>query len=103
MTNNILEDLRKNSEDISNLSKRFEETGRQNYQIQKGGLAYRMMVELVVGMVLGIGIGYGVDYVLNTFPIFLIIFSLLGFAAGIRVMLQTAKQIKFENEKEEKS
>ena len=99
MTNNISEDLRKNSEDISSFSKSVRETGRQNYQAQKGGLAYRMIVELVVGMVIGIGIGYGIDYVLNTFPVFLITFSLLGFAAGVRVMLQTAKQIKFENKK----
>ena len=101
MTDDISEALRKNSEDIESLSENSEGTATNTFKIQTGSLAYRMMVELVVGMIMGIGIGYGLDYVFNTFPLFLIVFSLLGFAAGVRVMLQTAKQINSENTKEE--
>ena len=102
MTDDISEALRKNSEDIESLSENSEGTATKRFKIQTGSLAYRMMVELVVGMIMGIGIGYCVDYAVNTFPLFLIVFSLLGFAAGVRVMLQTAKQINLGNTKEEK-
>ena len=59
----------------------------------QGEVAWRMVVELVTGMVLGLTIGFGLDYAFGARPIFLIIFALLGFAAGIRVMLGTAKQM----------
>ncbi len=60
----------------------------------QGEVAWRMVVELVSGMVLGLGLGYGLDVLLGTRPIFLIIFCLLGFAAGIRVMLGTARDME---------
>lgn len=59
----------------------------------QGEVAWRMVVELVTGMVLGLAIGYGLDVLFGTRPLFLIIFVLLGFGAGIRVMLGTAKQM----------
>ncbi len=66
----------------------------------QGELAWRMVIELVTGMFLGLAIGYGLDAVFGTLPIFLIIFALLGFAAGIRTMLGTAKGLgrKMEGE-----
>ena len=100
MSKELSEEIKKNSEQIKALIK--EETSRSTIstveKLQDGSLAYRMMVELVVGMVLGVGVGYGLDYLFDTFPIFLIMFSLLGFFAGIRVMLQTANQINADKE-----
>ena len=55
-------------------------------------LAWRMVIELVAGLVIGFGIGYGLDVLLGTLPIFLVLFVLLGFAAGVRVMLRTAAE-----------
>lgn len=60
----------------------------------QGEVAWRMVIELVSGMVLGLGIGYGLDVVFATRPVFLVIFALLGFAAGIRVMLGTAREME---------
>ncbi len=60
----------------------------------KANQAWRMVLELVVGMALGIGIGYGLDRLFGTLPIFLVIFSLLGLAAGIRVMMRTAREVQ---------
>lgn len=57
-------------------------------------LAWRMVIELVVGMALGVGIGYGLDSLFGTLPIFLMIFAMLGFAAGIRTMMRTADEVK---------
>ena len=104
MDNDIARDLKKNSADIKSLSERnydSSSTPRGVQQIKQSSIAYRMMVELVVGMVFGISIGYGLDFLFNTFPIFLVIFSLLGFAAGIRVMLQTANQINIVKDQSE--
>lgn len=65
----------------------------------QGEVAWRMVVELVTGMVLGLAIGFGLDVVFNTRPIFLVIFSLVGFGAGIRVMLGTARQMAKDAER----
>ncbi len=59
----------------------------------QGEVAWRMVIELVTGMLLGVGIGYGLDVLFGTLPIFLIIFSLLGFAAGVKTMLGSARQL----------
>lgn len=54
-------------------------------------LGWRMVTELVTGIALGGGIGYAIDYYAGTTPFALIAFVLLGFAAGIKTMLNTAK------------
>jgi ATP synthase protein I len=59
----------------------------------QGEVAWRMVIELVVGMLLGLSIGYGLDHVFGTQPILLVIFAMVGFAAGVRTMLGTAKQM----------
>lgn len=64
----------------------------------QGEVAWRMIIELVTGMVIGMGIGYGLDVLLGTLPICLITFALLGFAAGIKTMLGTAKQMKTQED-----
>ena len=45
--------------------------------------AWRMVTELVAGLVIGLGIGYGLDVLLGTTPIFMVLFILLGLAAGV--------------------
>ena len=59
----------------------------------QGEVAWRMVIELVSGMVLGLAIGYGLDLLFGTLPLFLVIFSLLGFGAGVRVMMGTARDM----------
>jgi ATP synthase protein I len=53
-----------------------------------------MVIELVVGMVLGLAIGFGLDALFGTRPVFLVVFALLGFAAGVRTMLRTANEVR---------
>lgn len=55
-------------------------------------LAWRMSLELVVGVALGGGIGYGLDELFGTRPFLLIIFLLLGFAAGVKTVMATAQR-----------
>lgn len=64
----------------------------------QGEMAWRMVIELVVGMLLGLSIGYGLDFVFGTQPIFLVIFALLGFVAGVRTMLKTAKVMQAKHD-----
>lgn len=59
---------------------------------------WRMVIELVVGVIMGFGIGYGLDSLFGTLPIFLVLFIMLGFAAGLRVMLQTAAEMQKKGE-----
>jgi ATP synthase protein I len=56
-------------------------------------VGWRMVIELVTGLGLGAGIGYGLDVLFGTLPLFLVLFTLLGFAAGVRTMLQSAREL----------
>lgn len=51
-----------------------------------------MVIDLAAGIVVGGGMGWGLDVVFGTMPLFLILLVLFGFAAGVRVMLQTAAE-----------
>ena len=56
--------------------------------------AWRMVTELVAGLLIGFVIGYGLDYALGTKPIFLVIFILLGFAAGVKTVIGSAQELQ---------
>lgn len=54
-------------------------------------LAWRMVVDLAAGIAVGLTIGWGLDSLFGTKPLFMVVFVLLGFAAGVRVMLRSAE------------
>jgi ATP synthase protein I len=56
-----------------------------------------MVTELVSGLLIGFGIGYGLDVFFETLPIFTVVFIFLGFAAGVRVMLSTARELQMQH------
>lgn len=56
--------------------------------------AWRMVIDLVAGLAVGFVIGYGLDVVFGTLPFLLVTFTLLGFAAGVRGMLATARELQ---------
>ena len=62
----------------------------------QANLAWRMVIELVAGLGIGFGMGYGLDYVLGTLPLFLVIFTLLGLAAGVKTMLLSAREVELK-------
>ena len=55
-------------------------------------LAWRMTLELVVGTMIGGALGYGLDLLTGLRPVFMIIVGLLGFAAGVKTVMATAKE-----------
>ena len=48
----------------------------------------------MAGLGIGFGIGYGLDVLFGTIPVFLVAFTMLGFTAGVRTMLRSAKEIQ---------
>ncbi|WP_146346186.1 AtpZ/AtpI family protein [Phaeobacter marinintestinus] len=65
---------------------------RADGDFSQGELAWRMVIELVAGLGIGFGIGYGLDRLLGTLPIMLVLFTLLGLAAGIKTMMRSAQE-----------
>lgn len=57
------------------------------------GWVFRLSVELAAGLVVGGVIGWGLDRWLGTNPLMLILFFLLGAAAGIYNVIRTAMQM----------
>lgn len=66
----------------------------QEEHYSQANIAWRMVIELVAGLGIGFGIGYGMDVLFGTLPVFLVIFTLLGFAAGVKTMMRTAKEVQ---------
>ena len=65
------------------------------------GIAGRFATELVASVVVGGGMGWGIDWLLGRFghqtsPVFLIVFFVLGAAAGIRNVVHAASEINAE-------
>lgn len=93
-------------ERLERLEKRITELKKAEAEGQRGAkshqdehysqaqLAWRMVIELVAGIAIGFGIGYGLDSWLGTLPVFLVLFVMLGLAAGIRVMLRSAQEVQ---------
>jgi ATP synthase protein I len=89
---------------IKDLSARLEEVQRRNAAQAKRpppnqlGIAGRFATELVAALVVGGGLGWGVDWLWGRFgfhtkPVFLIVFFILGAAAGIRNVMRAATEI----------
>lgn len=67
------------------------------------GMAMRIGVELVASLVIGVGIGWGLDHLLGTSPWLLLVFFLLGAAAGMlniyRVMMGMSHTVGYSKQK----
>ena len=80
---------------IEEFKSKKEENRPKRLKVQNDG--WRMVIELVTGMVLGVSLGMALDYIIGSEPIFLIVFSLLGFMAGVKTMIATAKKMNETN------
>ena len=89
-------------ENLDQLSKKIKEfkskknkTRPKRLKVQNDG--WRMVIELVTGMILGVSLGIALDYIVGSQPLFLIVFALLGFMAGVKTMITTAKKMNETN------
>lgn len=77
---------------------RKEPEKRADGDFSHGELAWRMVIELVAGLGIGFGIGYGLDSLFGTLPFLLVLFTLLGLAAGIQTMMRSAREVQAKQE-----
>ena len=80
---------------IEEFKSKKEKDAPKRLKVQNDG--WRMVIELVTGMLLGIVLGMAIDYLVGSEPVFLIVFSLLGFIAGVKTMIATAKKMNETN------
>ena len=57
-------------------------------------VGWRMIIELTAGVFIGFGLGYGLDFLFDTQPVFILILTLFGFAAGVKTMMRTARDLR---------
>ena len=92
---------------LTDLGKRLDEIQTKQAGRDKrpppsqSGIAFRLATELVAGLVVGGGLGWGIDWLsghfgFHTRPVFLIMFFMLGAAAGIRNVMRAASEINAE-------
>lgn len=68
--------------------------GKTGEKFAMANMAWRMTLELVVGGLVGAAMGWGLDLLLGTMPLMLIVFILLGFAAGVRTVMRSAREVE---------
>ena len=92
---------------LQELGRRLDEAQRKRTDAAKRpppnqlGIAGRFVTELVAAVVVGGGLGWGIDWLFgryghHTSPVFLIVFFVLGAAAGIRNVMRAATEINAE-------
>ncbi|WP_262690256.1 AtpZ/AtpI family protein [Kordiimonas aestuarii] len=64
------------------------------------GRALTMGVHMVVGVVVGLILGVNLDEWLGTSPLFLILFLLIGFGAGLRNVIRDAMRMQADANRE---
>ena len=74
---------------IEEFKSKKEENRPKRLKVQNDG--WRMVIELDRNGFRG-ELGMALDYIAGSEPIFLIVFSLLGFMAGVKTMIATAKK-----------
>lgn len=79
---------------IAAAKKSQEPKPRADEHYSQAQLAWRMVIELVAGLGIGFGIGFGLDNLFGTIPIFLVLFTFLGLAAGVKTMMRSAEEVQ---------
>jgi ATP synthase protein I len=57
------------------------------------GKAFRMVSEFVSAVIVATALGFAIDAIFGTRPIFMIVFLLMGFAAGMLNIVRAAKEM----------
>lgn len=79
---------------IDAAKRRTEPTPRADEHYSQAQLAWRMVIELVAGLGIGFGMGYGLDWLFGTLPLFMVVFTMLGLAAGVKTMMNSAREVQ---------
>src|ERR1700744_3797026 len=93
--------MAQNPDELRKLGQRLDEAqkrraaGRNNPPPTQLGIAGRFSTELVAALVVGGGLGWGIDWLFGHFgfhtrPVFMLVFFVLGAAAGVRNVMRAA-------------
>ena len=90
-----------NSDPLKALEKRIDDVKasqgkdkRMDEHYSAANVGWRMVTELVAGLGIGFGIGFGMDHLFGTLPWLMLIFTMLGFVAGVKTMLRSAQEFQ---------
>jgi ATP synthase protein I len=72
---------------------------RGDGHVTQAQAGWRMVTELVAGIGIGFAMGWGLDSVTGMAPVFIVVMTMLGFAAGVKVMLRTAAEITAQHKR----
>jgi ATP synthase protein I len=90
----LSERLRRLEDSLVRVGRRKDQAGgeRPASAVDAQGMAraLRLSSEFIAGIVAGAGVGWGFDWLLGTSPWGLIVFLMLGFAAGVLNVLRAA-------------
>jgi ATP synthase protein I len=99
-----VEQMAQDPDRLRELGRKLDETQKRHMERAKSpppgqlGIAGRFATELVAAVVVGGGVGWGIDWLFGHFgyhtrPVFLLIFFMLGAAAGILNVKRAADEI----------
>ena len=92
-----LKDFNKRLENLKNLNSKIKKQ-KKNKNFKDFGVYLKSGVELVSAIIIALVIGIFLDNYFQSKPIFLIIFLILGFAAGIMNVYRSVKKLGFFSE-----
>ena len=99
-----------NSDPLKALEKRINDViasqgkeKRMDEHYSSAQVGWRMVTELVAGLGIGFGIGYGLDHLFGTLPWLMLIFTMLGFVAGVKTMMRSATELTQSNQAEKQA
>ena len=88
-----LNDLSSRLDAEKKVQERAEGLSKNYGAAQDYSKGYRLVSEFVAGILVGAAVGYGLDRLFNTLPLFMIIFLMVGFGAGILNMARAANRV----------
>ncbi len=98
-----LDALHQKLQDVEARRAEPKEQSEAGKHVSYAGMAYRMVIEMAAGIGIGAALGFGLDYIFGTKPWFLVVMCMFGFAAGIKVMMESAREFEAMRKKEEEN
>lgn len=89
-------------DDLKRLGARLDEVRQRDKRKEQPpptlpGIAFRFSTELVVAVAMGGAMGWGLDWLFGTKPIFILVMTLFGIAAGFRNVIRAARELNAQN------
>jgi ATP synthase protein I len=87
------DDLRELGERLQEVRRREAAKAPKQGNVAPLSVAFRFTTELVAALVVGGALGWGLDWLFGTRPILMVVMFMLGAAAGIKNVMNAAKEM----------